>query len=132
MTYYRDRQNPRYARGDYKKCRHTFLIATDASGELLGNRNMDVYYYAKDERQHAIEAAGQISTRYRGQGFSTALDLVNREMLQNEVNRTGGTLRWGIINGNAKALSDLKKPKPPISGWLGRKCRKLKFKCRQS
>jgi len=119
VTYYRDSQNARYARGDYKKSRFSYLIATDTAGEMLGSRMMKSYYYAPGERQNTIETSGEIVTRFRNLGVSTVLDLANREMLQNEINQVGGRLRWGIINSNAKSLDRLKKPRPKIPGLSG-------------
>lgn len=119
-TFHFDKQNSsiRPVPGDYQKYRRSHLVATDAQGVILGNRMMRTYYYGADHPGSRIETSGEITTRYRGLGLSAAIDLANRELLQDEVDHIGGTLRWGIINGNRMDLSKLKKPKPKVPGLV--------------
>ena len=119
-TFYFDKPSSsiRPVPGDYQKYRRSYLVATDARGVILGNRMMRTYYYGADHPGSRIETSGEITTRYRGLGLSAAIDLANRELLQDEADHAGGTLRWGIINGNRMDLSKLKKPKPKVPGLV--------------
>lgn len=115
-TFAFEKENKNSFRGDFIRQKHLYLVAVDSAGRILGNRMMYLYYYNPQEKIPTIDARGQITTRFRGLGLSSVIDLANKTLLQDEVDRYGGTLRWGIINGNRADLASLKKPKPNLPG----------------
>lgn len=77
-----------------------FIFSFAINGEFLGYRNM---YLGNNLAQ------GSISTRFRGKGIASAIDLVTFDILQTEAdkNNNGEKIAWRITNQNLIDLSDL-------------------------